>query len=222
MMRKTVKYQKKIIQAKTLLTVGVLFFCFVKSVYSQDISEKISAVEISNPQVIKEQALILYDKGNYEEALKYLENFKSDYVDEEVTILTANCYESLGNKDKAAETLNKLIQIDPESFVGYYNLGVLYYGNESYEDSKEAFEKAYRLNKNSFALTYNLGCSYYQLQNYKKAAEFFAKAYKFYPDEAKTYFNLALSYEKLNNAKESKKYFELYEKIKAKAEEEKN
>ncbi len=221
-MQKTIKFRKKIQKAKILLLALILASCFMKSAYSQDIGEKISAVEISNPQVIKEQALILYDKGDYEEALKYLENFKSDYVDEEVTILTANCYESLGNKDKAAETLMKLIQIDPESFVGYYNLGVLYYGNESFEDSKEAFEKAYKLNKNSFALTYNLGCSYFQLQNYKKAAEFFAKAYKFYPDEVKTYFNLALSYEKLNNDKESKKYFELYEKIKTKSEEEKN
>ena len=212
-MPKMTRFRIKIKNA-VILIVPALLFCLTKPTFSQDINNKIPETEISNPQVIKEQALILYGKGDYTEALKYLENFKSDYVDEEVTVLIANCYESLGNDDKAAETLTKLVQIDPESFVGYYNLGVLYYGNESFTDSKDAFEKAYKLNKNSFALVYNLGCNYFQLQNYKKAAEFFTKAYKFYPDEAKTYYNLGLSYEKLNNAKEAKKYYEMYDKKK--------
>jgi tetratricopeptide (TPR) repeat protein len=209
-----IEFQKKI-KTAILLIVAASSFSLIETAYSQDISSKISEIEISNPQVIKEQALILYGKGDYEEALKYLENFKSDYVDEEVTVLTSNCYESLGNYEKAAETLKKLIQIDPESFVGYYNLGVLYYGSKDFEDARDSFEKAYKLNKNSYALTYNLGCAYFELQNFKKAVEFFTKAYKLYPDEVKTYYNLALSYEKLNNIKESKKYFEMYNKTKS-------
>ena len=65
----------------------------------------------------------------------------------------ANEYMQKGEYDKAAARLEAIIELNPEFFEAYYNLGIAYYQMEEYEKSINALDKATE-KKNDFADAY--------------------------------------------------------------------
>lgn len=73
-----------------------------------------------------------------EEALEYLKIAQEDDPTNLSFIFAeATLYDKLGETDKALETYNRCIEIDPDYFNAYYNIGVMYY-NKAVEMYKEA------------------------------------------------------------------------------------
>ena len=167
--------------------------------------------QIKSIQILKDQAIISYKKGNYKEALTYLENIDSNNFDEETLILAANCYDKDGNTDKAIEYLQRVLEINPNNSYAYYNLGIINFNNGNTAIAINNFTRAIKANKKFNAAYYNLGISYYNVKDYKKALKYFNKAHKLNPDNQNICYNLALTYETLGNVKKAQKYFDLYD-----------
>ena len=60
----------------------------------------------------------------------------------------------------------------------YYNKGIYFYENASYDLAIENFKKAINLNPSNFQFYYNLGLVYIKLENYDLAIENFKKYYE--------------------------------------------
>ncbi|OGI22967.1 MAG: hypothetical protein A2255_10390 [Candidatus Melainabacteria bacterium RIFOXYA2_FULL_32_9] len=166
--------------------------------------------QISNTQILKEQAIISYKKGNYKEAINYLAVVTCSSIDDESFILIANSYDKLGNFKKASDYLEKAIEVNPKNSYAYYNLAILNFNNGNIHIALNNFERAIKNNKNFSAAHYNTGICYYKVGNYKKALKYFHKAHKLSPNNPNVSYNLALTYETLNNNKKAQKYYNLH------------
>lgn len=51
-----------------------------------------------------------------------------------------------GDLGRIMETYNRILEIDPQNAVAYYNLGVYYYNSEDYENAERFFKKAISIN----------------------------------------------------------------------------
>ena len=80
----------------------------------------------------------LLEAENTEEAFKYLQLAReSDPNNPQFYSAEAHLYDKVGDLDKAKEKYKKAIEIDPNFFEAYYNLGVIYF-NEGVELTDEA------------------------------------------------------------------------------------
>ena len=135
--------------------------------------------------------------GDAEKGLIYLERAeKLESSNPSIYFAKGTLYEKTGNKEKALEAYNQAIEIDPEYFNAYFNMGALYFNNavELYEvankkeDLKEynaskaiadkelekaipPMEKAYEINPTERAVLETLQTIYYRLQMLDKYEE---------------------------------------------------
>lgn len=135
--------------------------------------------------------------GDAEKGLRYLELAQAQEGDNpSIYFAQGTLYEKLGDKEKAMEFYNKSIEIDPEYFNGYFNIGALYYNNavEMYEEANKIeilkayneakakadeelqkaipmMEKAYEINPEERATLETLQTIYYRLQMLDKYEE---------------------------------------------------
>jgi len=135
--------------------------------------------------------------GNAEEGLKYLTlTEQREATNPSVYFAKGTLYEKVGEKEKALEAYNKAIEIDPEYFNAYFNIGALYYNNavEMYDianakedlkeyneakaladeelmKAKEPMEKAHEINPKERSVLETLQTIYYRLQMTDKYEE---------------------------------------------------
>ena len=114
-------------------------------------------VQIENPTILKEQAIISYKKGSYKEALNFLENIDPYNRDEQILLLMANSCDSLGDSEKASDYISRAIAISPKSSFAYYNLGILNYNKGEVNKALDCFNKAIKYNKSFSPAYYNAG-----------------------------------------------------------------
>lgn len=109
----------------------------------------------------------------------------------------------------ATSDYKKAIEVDPNNFLGYYNLAYTYSLMPSAQNSDEFavynFEKALTLNPKYTEAYIQLGGVYYRKENYDKAIEYFQKAIGIEPDNANAWFNLGMSYKMTGAKTEAKK-----------------
>lgn len=88
---------------------------------------------------------LMNDKG--EEALNYI-NIALEKDPENVSLIFAEAvlYDKQGEIEKAIATYKKTMEIDPEYFNGYYNLGVVYYNyaQKLYDEANSASDSEYK------------------------------------------------------------------------------
>jgi len=153
----------------------------------------------------------------YRDALKYKKAIKYNKIGIEInnqrnlqgtnhTLYNkvAGFYSKLGDFEKAVKFYKKVIDVNPEHYLGYYNLGVVYHD----KDLKEAikwYKKALELN--STAPQYNLGNAYLDLEKYKKAIRSYKRYLETYGENDQAYVNMGIAYSKLERYK---KGFECY------------
>lgn len=74
-----------------------------------------------------------YTKGNYQEALKLLEQAANTSASAELFVDIGNCYFKLNGHKEALEHWNKAIELDPKNSKAYANIGNLHYKNGKVE-----------------------------------------------------------------------------------------
>jgi tetratricopeptide (TPR) repeat protein len=90
--------------------------------------------------VLESMIQIYMDLDKTDEAMKYLEMaIAQDDTKPRYYFAQGALYEKMGNEEKAIETYKKTMEVDPEFFNAYYNLGALYYnkGVQQIEVAKE-------------------------------------------------------------------------------------
>lgn len=192
-----------------LVLIYSIFFTYYQAA-AEETNKLIKTIPINNPQILKEQAVISYKKGNYQESLNYLEHISPNNINDEILFLTANCYDHLGNPQKAIEHLTESIKTNPKNSYAYYNLGILNSNNGDINEAIGNFNSAIKNNKTFSAAYYNVGVCYYKIKDHKNALKCFKNALKLDSSNSDIYYNLALTYKALNNDAKNKEYLDLY------------
>lgn len=94
-------------------------------------------------------------RGYAELGLKLFPENASDWYN-----LIANALESLGKKADAALFYDKIISIDPNSYLAWFNKGILHYHLQKYADAKKCFQNALLINAFYSPAHYFLGKTY--------------------------------------------------------------
>lgn len=170
------------------------------------------------------EATRMVTNADYEGAKKmYLEiiNENKNFADAYFSLGVV--YVRLGDYVKAAEYLNKAIQMKPneerykKSFQGHV-AQVLADGNQlmqrkSYQEALKKFEQAANLDSNEYRSYYFSAVIYLDEKNYTKTVEYINKCIQKNPEYPKAYLVLGKALSKLNNYPEAMKAYETATKI---------
>ena len=94
----------------------------------------------------------------------------------------------------AVKQYQKSIETNPSDAEAYYNIGVVYYNEKKYDDSKAQFQKAIEIYPDFSEAYYSLGAVYYAEANYDKAIETFSKAIQIDPRDYGAIYQLGVVY----------------------------
>jgi eukaryotic-like serine/threonine-protein kinase len=132
--------------------------------------------------------------GNNQEAIEHFERaLELDPVSSEAYRGMARAYEALGSKeniDKAEAVYLKAVQLRPDYWAGYSNLGRSYYRIGRKEEAANQFKDVTKLTPDNFAGFASLGAVYYHLQRFEEAQAMFERSLEIRPNLA-AYTNLA-------------------------------
>ena len=105
-------------------------------------------------------------------------------------------YHNKGMYDEAIVEYKKVVEINPEYSVAYYNLGLAYfYGKKMYDKAIAAYEKAIEINPEYSDAYYVLGIAYsYGKKMYDKAIVEYKKAVEINPGFARAHHGLGTTY----------------------------
>lgn len=94
----------------------------------------------------------------------------------------------------AVKQYQKIIETNPNDAEAYYNIGIVYYGEKKYDESKAQFQKAIEIYPDFSEAYYSLGVVYYAEANYDKAIETFSKAVQIDPRNYGAIYQLGVVY----------------------------
>ncbi|MHA1301285.1 MAG: tetratricopeptide repeat protein, partial [Candidatus Helarchaeota archaeon] len=123
-------------------------------------------------------------------------------------------YSRLHNTKKSIEYYKKTVELDPEAYEAWYNLGKQYQDElEEYKKAIQCYKEVIKLSpKFSYAWN-NMGLAYVKLNNHEKAIECYHKAIEYDPENEIAWVNIAICYYFLKNYEKSmdayRKAFEL-------------
>ena len=118
-------------------------------------------------------------------------------------ILEGNQYYQKYKFEKAIEAYEKAIEIDLDSDIACYNIGLAYAKLSKFEKAIEAYEKAIEIKPDSHEAYYNMGVAYFRLGKYQKEIEAYKKAIEIKPDSHEAYDNMGAAYTELGEFKEA-------------------
>ena len=117
-------------------------------------------------EIIRNIAFILIEQGKTDEALKAINDAKSEYPkDVNLLISEANIYFKLGDKDKFAEITKKAISMDPTNASLYFNVGTSSMESGDYENAITYLQKSLELDATSISTAFNLNNTYIEMGN---------------------------------------------------------
>ena len=123
-------------------------------------------------------AQFLVEQKDFYGAIGQLQEYlKTSPEDLNALILLADAFKELGINEQAINTYKKIISIQPENHLIYFNLGLLYQMEKKPEEAQNYLLKAIELNENYAPAYYALGLSYMSTGDSKnlKAKELFEK-----------------------------------------------
>lgn len=147
------------------------------------IFEKAIELEPGNPILLTELAKLYVINNNLEKAKELFNKaltMKGDYADAVISMSILE--ESEGKIGEAAERLEDLVNKNPFSIEGHFQLGRLYYNRSEYDKAIEQFQLAIQLFPNHSNSLYSLGLIYEKRGNKEKALEMFRKVLELNPE----------------------------------------
>lgn len=118
---------------------------------------------------------LLKEKDLYGAVGQLQEYLKSYPEDLNGLILLANAFKDLGIKEQAINTYKKIVSLQYDNYLAYYNLGLLYEQEKQYEQAKNYLLKSIEINDKYAPAYYALGISYMSNEEIAKAKELFEK-----------------------------------------------
>ena len=155
----------------------------------EKISENKQKVNISQ---LLNKAYELQAQGRKLEAAKYYIYFiKQGIKDYRVFSNYGAFLNEIGKHEEAELELKKAISLNPKYANSYYNLGVLYMGQENFEKAELEFKEAIKIKSDFTIAYYNLGFILRNLGRLKEAESFNQKALEINPQFTDAYFILS-------------------------------
>jgi Flp pilus assembly protein TadD len=87
---------------------------------------------------------------------------------------------------EALEPLNRAVQLDPNSFEAWHNLGVTYFRLNQYKEARAPLEKAVALRPEFYGSVVLLGATLYMLGDDAAALPVLERAHRLNPADAQT------------------------------------
>lgn len=113
-----------------------------------------------------------------------------------------------GEYEQAIEEFKKAIEIKPDFYQAYHNLGLSYASLAQYQDAKNSFEKTIQIKPDSAETYKSLGKVCIALKNYDDSLFYYKKYTELNPNDAQAYFDIGMIYNILGNAEQMIHYFE--------------
>lgn len=142
-----------------------------------------------------------YMLNEYEEAINNL--LKANELikdDADIYKYLAKSYGKINDKTNAILYFNKAVQINPDAN-DVFQLGVLYYEMNQYDQAIPQFESALNKGNNRSVTLFNLGLCYYGLRNYNEALQLFTESATDTEDEKLVVYNIGSCYLQLKDYK---------------------
>ncbi|MEW6368250.1 MAG: tetratricopeptide repeat protein [Acidobacteriota bacterium] len=153
----------------------------------------------------------LFDAGTYEEAVGTLDRALAAEPSNPVYLAKLGfCYQRLAKPADSEAAFAKMVQADPSSFAGWFNLGVARMAQKNYAGAGEAFEQATKINPGDAEAFFNLGASRFNDFKIPEAVAAFERATQIKPDHALAHYHLANGYVNLGKIPEAKAEFEKF------------
>ncbi len=132
----------------------------------------------SNPDFYYARGILNSTKEKYSKALQDFEKtvrLKADYNPFGIALNVGIAHLNLEENDKAIESLNKALELDPRSAAAYQTRGLAHYAQEEYKEAIGDFLKSFDISPNSTTM-FNLGMAYYKLNDKENACLYFHKS----------------------------------------------
>ncbi|RJX25128.1 MAG: tetratricopeptide repeat protein [Dethiobacter sp.] len=144
-------------------------------------------------------------KGLYNQALSKLRLVKALSRDLHLNAFVHNAIGNIyANEKQYEEALDEFIlsvEEDPCFYIGYFNMGAIYFNLRRYRESIEAFEKVKAAMTYDWEVCYCLGRAYTLAGEFIKALQNFKKALSLNPTEPKILFEMGVLYDLLGDKK---------------------
>ncbi|MDX9760200.1 MAG: tetratricopeptide repeat protein [Bacteroidota bacterium] len=165
----------------------------------------------------QQHAIAAYEQQDYERAITLL--FEAASATDEVEVrarLLVKCalsQDALGRHTDALETLQQVLDVDPDSTAGWNTLGIVCQHIGKLDEARAAFERAYRLNPEHADPLVNLGAVCLRQGDPGNALQYLQLAVEMLPGHPAVHANLALTYAvfgRLEEAEEALRLAVLY------------
>lgn len=187
------------------LRAGLIFFLLTASISFAKDSPPVKKVNIY--QGIQ-KGIALYDKGEYEAALKYFIELDTSYPDSgNILYEIAITFYALKDYKSALKFAEDASEMLPEVDKVYILLGNIYDNLNNPEEAVKKYNKAIQVNPESDSAHFNLGVAYYNNKNYTEAEKALNASLKFNENNASTQFVLGFVYIRLNETELAKSTF---------------
>ena len=149
-----------------------------------------------------------YEKTDYSEALGNYDlscnwvRTATAYINQSGVLI------QLKRFDDSIELTQKAIEINPDSFEAYMNLGIAFQHINKFDEAINAFSRATDINPNSFEAWFCLGNVFQQNKEYERGVNCYSKSLKLNPDYAETWHNKGRALVNLERYDEAMKSFE--------------
>ncbi len=162
---------------------------------------------INNALILKQSYTLIsknYQSANYTEAEKLALQTNTSFPNNEFILrILVDIYDKQNKKDEAISTCLKLINIVPQDFTTYSNLGILYIETAQFSKAEAIFKKAIELNAYDFYTQYNLGITLIDLGKFQEAELRLTAAKAIDSNHAEVHYKLGFVLYKLGKIRNS-------------------
>ena len=135
-------------------------------------------MEINKDQNLK-KILDFINTKNYIAALETLNDIKYNYQNNyEFFHLKGIVYSELNQLEKAIISIKKSVKLNPNFFLGYYNIGLIYLVKKEYLQARKYFERSIFINNDFYDSNFRMACVCRELGDLSKSIDFFEKCLK--------------------------------------------
>ncbi|MBQ9035451.1 MAG: tetratricopeptide repeat protein [Alphaproteobacteria bacterium] len=144
---------------------------------------------------LEHQAAALFGKKEYEQALEiYTILRQGNPKDEKYLIACGNCYDGLGDKDKAIECYYEAIKYHKDSEAALLNLSTIFYELKDYRQAADYAEQVLKINTHNVSAWQNLANVSFCTADYDTALQYYQKMYEYNNNSYIAMINIANTY----------------------------
>jgi len=141
-------------------------------------------------------AMAFQKAGQYDRAEEVLKRLIQYYPEDAASYYSTilRMYDEAGMSDKAIEAAQKVIELNPQSEVAIFNLGILYQKLKRYDEAVAAFQQAIAFKSDFDFAWFNIGLCYYEQKRYRDAIGAFQKYAEIVPDSVEGWMQIGVNH----------------------------